>query len=422
MKNYTGHQLIEARIKAGYETRDSFYQSLKVYLDKQNRKNEMPHYKTIQRMEKDNKFSKKSIKLICEFLSIPEEDLIKKNESSKKLNTKKNELPDYSNAFSRPFIIENSKQIKNIISKSNKRIILFDYNNENLAKNQDKAVGQLFKLIDNFASNQHDALDIILKHSFNSENALKTNQELEKINNLDYCLKGLSNGFGWVNDYEFDDLDNELEFLCNENITHTDNKKINPLYLYANSYEYTTYWPFPEYLYNKYMSTNEERPFLDDVYFPKTETYYGNDYVPGDIFSTFYPAQENKYRLTPVLIKYAIFIITANDIDIVYHPNKLQKLIEIESSDIIYGAPEDNKEYLFGKYYNGSYKKVLKDVQNDPIVPKNYLDPEDFKIIYGKSKTFEEAVARMMSKDTGKTIQIDGVDEIIDERKKQNDD
>ena len=41
-----------------------------------------------------------------------------------------------------------------------------------------------------------------------------------KINNLDYCLKGLSNGFGWVNDYEFDDLDNELEFLCNENISY----------------------------------------------------------------------------------------------------------------------------------------------------------------------------------------------------------
>ena len=51
MKNYSGKQLVKARLKAGYQTRDNFYQSLTVYLEKQKRENELPHYKTIQRME-----------------------------------------------------------------------------------------------------------------------------------------------------------------------------------------------------------------------------------------------------------------------------------------------------------------------------------------------------------------------------------
>ena len=104
-----------------------------------------------------------------------------------------------------------------------------------------------------------------------------------------------------------------------------------------------------------------------------------------------------------------------------YHPNKLQTIIEKETADIIYGAPEETDEYLFGKYYNGSYSKVLKEVQNDNRVPKNYLDSEDFKIIYGKSKTFEEAVSRMLSKETGKTVQLHGSEKIIDETKKNDD-
>ena len=213
MKNYSGKQLVSARTKAGYETRDSFYQNLKVYLEKQKRENELPHYKTIQRMEKENKFSNKSIKLICEFLSISEDDLIEKNKNSEKLNNKKNEVPIFDNAFSRPFIVENSKQIKNLITKSNKRIILFDYNTDDLSQNQDKGIGQLFTLIDNYASNQQDTLEIVSNHNFNSTNALKTNEELQKVNNLDYCLKMLKKGYGWVNDYEFDNLDDELEFL-----------------------------------------------------------------------------------------------------------------------------------------------------------------------------------------------------------------
>ena len=37
MKNYSGKQLVKARTKAGYKTRDSFFQNLKVYLEKQKR-------------------------------------------------------------------------------------------------------------------------------------------------------------------------------------------------------------------------------------------------------------------------------------------------------------------------------------------------------------------------------------------------
>ncbi|MDA9880841.1 hypothetical protein N9C97_05195 [Candidatus Pelagibacter sp.] len=422
MKNYSGKQLVSARTKAGYETRDSFYQNLKVYLEKQKRENELPHYKTIQRMEKENKFSNKSIKLICEFLSISEDDLIEKNKNSEKLNNKKNEVPIFDNAFSRPFIVENSKQIKNLITKSNKRIILFDYNTDDLSQNQDKGIGQLFTLIDNYASNQQDTLEIVSNHNFNSTNALKTNEELQKVNNLDYCLKMLKKGYGWVNDYEFDNLDDELEFLSNENELHKDNKKINPLYLYANSYDYTTYWPYPEYLYDKYMLTNEEKPFLNDIYYPKNESFYeyGN-YEPGDMPKNFNIQNDENYRLTPVLMNYTIFIITSEEIDIIYHPNKLQKIIEKETGDIIYGAPEENKEYLFGKYYNGPYKKVLQDVQNDNRIAKNYLDSDDFKIIYGKSKSLEESMAKMVSREMGKTVQLEVLDNIIDEKNKNND-
>ncbi|MDC3037445.1 hypothetical protein OA250_01370 [Candidatus Pelagibacter sp.] len=420
MKNYSGKQLVKARTKAGYKTRDSFFQNLKVYLEKQKREKELPHYKTIQRMEKNNKFSGKSIKLISEFLGISQEDLIEKNEISEKLKDNKSEVPFMNNAFNRPFIIENSKQIKNLISKSNKRIILFDYNPEDLSRNQEKGIGQLFNLIDNYASNQQNALEIVANQNFSSSNALKTSDELKNLSNLDYCIQMLKKGFGWVGDYEFDDLENELEYLCNENELHEDNKKINPLYLYGTSYEYTTYWPYPEFLYNKYMLTNEEKPFLHDIYYPKEESYIENP-EPGDMPKIFMPESDENYRLTPVLMNYSIFIISSEEIDIMYHPNKLQTIIEKETADIIYGAPEETDEYLFGKYYNGSYSKVLKEVQNDNRVPKNYLDSEDFKIIYGKSKTFEEAVSRMLSKETGKTVQLHGSEKIIDETKKNDD-
>ena len=419
MKNYSGKQLVKARAKAGYKTRDSFFQNLKVYLEKQKREKELPHYKTIQRMEKNNKFSDKSIKLISEFLGISQEDLIEKNEISEKLKDNKSEVPFMNNAFNRPFIIENSKQIKNLISKSNKRIILFDYNPEDLSRNQEKGIGQLFNLIDNYASNQQNALEIVTNQNFSSSNALKTSDELKNLSNLDYCIQMLKKGYGWVGDYEFDDLENELEYLCNENELHKDNKKINPLYLYGTNYEYTTYWPYPEFLYNKYMLTNEEKPFLHDIYYPKEESYIENP-EPGDMPKIFMPESDENYRLTPVLMNYSIFIISSEEIDIMYHPNKLQTIIEKETADIIYGVPEETEEYLFGKYYNGSYSKVLKEVQSDNRVPKNYLDSEDFKIIYGKSKTFEEAVSRMFSKETGKTVQLYGSEKIIDETKKNN--
>ena len=82
MKRYSGKLLIKARTKNGYKTRDSFYGNLSMYLEKQKRDDELPHYKTIQRMEKENKFSNKSIKLICEFLNIAEEDLIEENDKT----------------------------------------------------------------------------------------------------------------------------------------------------------------------------------------------------------------------------------------------------------------------------------------------------------------------------------------------------
>lgn len=415
MKNYSGKQLVKARLKAGYQTRDNFYQSLTVYLEKQKRENELPHYKTIQRMENENKFSKKSIKLICEFLGIPEEDLIETNSiEESKLKKKEIDEPFIHHSISRPFLIENSKQIKKIISDTNKRIIVCDYNQENLSIYQDKAISQLFYIIDNFAENKTNAFDIVKKHNFGSENAYHFKNELSKSNEIDYCLKNLSTGCSWVPVSDIPQAllhdDDNLEYYSNSNLDHPDNKKLNPLFLHGISYDYYTYWPYPNHLYDKFMSSEtESKPYLEDIYFPKKEEVFTHSEDAPDKLNTFDPNQPNIYRLAPVLLKYSILILSSsNNIDLLAINNKLQKKVEKEVGDIIYGVPEhqDGDFYLFGREYNGTYKEVLSKISNDQDIPKNYLDPEDFKFIYGKSKSIAESYAKFVESETGQKVKV----------------
>jgi DNA-binding Xre family transcriptional regulator len=384
MTNYSGKQFIKIRKESGYQTRDHFYGSLKEELKKQNRSKETPSYKTIQRMETKNKFSDKTLKIICEFLSISPGDLIEKKENSQIIAKD----PLSSNVMTVPFFVDSASVIKKNITKSNKRIFVQDYEVSNLSVYQDKGIAQLFHSIDNYADLKKSAYEVINSQSFGRSN----NEEVNNLNitsNIEYCLKGLRSGSDWEDTNNLVPLDGNLddfhglEYVYNGIFKDGEGK--NPLYLYCTNYSYLTYWPYPEHLYARYFKTNEEQPYLTDIYHPKKETIIINDSKDFPESEDFDPTDSNNiFRLTPVELKYSIFILSASkQIAYVWLPNLLTSKVSREVGDIVYGVPDKNEEYIFGKQFKGSYSQVLSEIQSNDLIPKNYLDSDDFKIIYG---------------------------------------
>lgn len=403
MTKYSGKMLVKLRSKAGYETRDNFYHSLGVELKKQGKS--VPSYKTIQRMETKNKFSKKTLKLVCDFLTISPDDLVEKEIDKKSDEDFERGDPKYSLHMTTPNIAEAASQIKKAIANSKKRIFIFDYEEKNLSIYQDKAIQQLLIAIDNYANTKKNPYDVINDQDFSPSNAFNLGKNINTISQIEYCLNGLRSGSDWM-DIGGENTDvHGLEFAYNGNLADGEGK--HPLYFYCLNYNYITYWPFPEHLYNNYMSNSEEETFMLDIYHPKKERIMINNDI--DQILDFDPENDNNlFRLTPTLLKYSIFILSSSrDIDLLYIPSQFPQLINKEIADVIFGVPDETKSYLFGKEFKGGYKKILNDIENNESIPKIYLDSDDFKIIYGKSNDITEQVKKVIEKQTGKKYTVD---------------
>ena len=316
------------------------------------------------------------------------------------------------NSISRPYLIENSKQIQNLISQTNKRLVISDYNEEDLSINQDGAINQLFYLIDNFVGNKKNSFDIIDNHSYGKESYYNLSNELRTTKNFNYTIKNLGRGTSWTNADQIREVlepGDNLDYYSNQNLEHHENKRINPLFLHGISYDYFTYWPYPEYLFDQFMHKNtKQKNYLDDIYYPKKEEFILKRKNTSDELIKFDPEKSFIYKLTPVLLKYAVFILSSSsNIDLIAVNNKLQKIISKDLDGIFNGTEfEENYFTIFGYEYSGTYLEVLKKVQEDKNVPKNYLEPNDFKLVYGKSKSFAESYAIFIEKETGNKVKV----------------
>lgn len=408
MSKYSGKMLVKLRSDAGYKTRDNFYHSLGVELKKQNKS--LPSYKTIQRMETEDKFSKNTLKIICEFLNISPDDLVEKNIDKKSENSSENlgkRNPKYSVTMTTPSITDSASQIKKAISNSNKRIFISDYEEKNLIKNQNYGINQLFTAIDIFADTKQNAYQVVMEQNFSPDNAILTGKNLNTVGQIEYCLSGLRSGGEWIDISQLTSLEPldvyGLDYVFNEQFKEGEGE--HPLYFYCLNYNYVTYWPFPEHIYSNYFHTAEDEPFMLDIYHPKKETII-HDGLTSDDFD---PKDSNNiFRLTPTLLKYSIFILsTSKNIDVIYIPSEFSQLVNKEVGDVVYGVPDEGKNYLFGKQFKGSYQSILNDIQVSENVPKNYLDSEDFKIIYGKSSSLIEKAKKIVEEQNGKKYSID---------------
>ena len=407
MKKNVTDKIIEIRKSKGFKTRDMLMNSIEKYCKENDEKGFGD--KTLQRMEKNQIASEKTIRIVSSVLKLNPEDL-KLNSNS---NLPKKIIIDkaYSHILLRKFQTINNKSFQDNFSKTNKRKFILDLA-EIKNYGQKLAVNKFIELIDLYSMNKLDIIKKIKSDDFGSTSL--TNSKNYYEDKIEDFIRSFSNG------YQFH-IDDEENIYPQEKWD-----KITPIYIYYGSHPYATYWPVPEDFYKLKLKENIGGGF---------SKYFVNESFEDE--STGYSFDSTKSRifaLAPLTLFYSFFVISTHpNLDKLTYDNSVSKIVMDEWSKISkleYSSEEEfqndietnttkpfflnleNK--ILGKKFEGLFDNIVQDLSHNKDFPKNYIDDADLNIIYGAetnlsdysdpddytvmlNKSYEECIDKILS-------------------------
>lgn len=376
MKKNVTDKIIEIRKSKGFKTRDMLMHSIEKYCKENNEK--LFGDKTLQRMEKNQVASEKTIKIVSSVLKLNPEDL----RLDSKLNSNEKYISDktYSEIHLRKLKTINNKSFQDNFSKTNKRKFILDVAEIN-NYGQKRSINKFIELIDNYSKNNIDVLTKIKSDDFGSSNL--TNSKNNHGDEIDNFIRAFNNGCQFY-------IDDNEDPHPQENW-----EKITPIYIYYGSHPYATYWPVPEEFYQTKLIENLGGGFskyFENESFEDKKTGYIYDSTKTRIFT-----------LAPLTLIYSFFVISTHpNLDKLTYNNEVSKIVMDEWENISklnYSSQEEFEldielntpkpffsnlnNQILGKKFVGLFENIVHDITHSNDFPKNYIDDTDLNIIYG---------------------------------------
>ena len=345
MKKNIIENLIELRKSKGFKTRDSLMASIEKYCSANNEQKFTD--KTLQRMEKNQIASEKTIKIVAAVLRVDVNDL-KLSNDKKNINIPKSA---YSTILLTKIENINSSHFKDFFPKCEKRKFILDI--ENASTEQVNNVKLFMEAIDAYSKLSSNIMSQINSDEFGQNNYLS--QKLDIENSINKIIENLKN----------------------------DNEK--PVYIYFDNHPYVTYWPMPVAWYDDKIKESPSGGF--------SKTFDGTiDHrdVMNEIFYS--SSQQQDFILAPVGWLYGIFYISHDtNIDYLTYDNFVSEQVHKDWKRV-----GENKGYknlspenkIIGKIYkNRLFENLLDDIMGGiDNLPKNYLADSDLTKIYKSEK------------------------------------
>ena len=197
MKKNVTDKIIEIRKSKGFKTRDMLMNSIEKYCKENDEK--AFGDKTLQRMEKNQIASEKTIRIVSSVLKLNPEDL--KLNSNNKLPKKIIIDKAYSHILLRKFQTINNKSFQDNFSKTNKRKFILDLA-EIKNYGQKLAINKFIELIDLYSMNKLDIIKKIKSDDFGSTSL--TNSKNYYEDKIEDYIRSFSNGY----QFHIDDEEN----------------------------------------------------------------------------------------------------------------------------------------------------------------------------------------------------------------------
>ena len=380
-KNVTD-KLIEIRKSKGFKTRDMLMRSIEKYC-KENNEQKFGD-KTLQRMEKNQTASEKTISIVAAVLNI-EPNLLKKNSDVNYSEI----IPD--EAYSEIQLVKldtiKNKYFQNNFSKTEKRKFIMDIASCD-DYNQKQVIKKFVKLIDEYSEKKTDILKKIESDNFGSLEEVNSNLTLEE--ELESITVAFNSGI------QFYQIEHLGEFY-----PQPQKDRIKPLYIYYGMHPYATYWPVPIDFYRTKLNETVGGGF--SKYFPNKRLHdpkTGYDYFPDKI---------NDFVLAPLQMIYSFFVISTHpNLKKITYNNQVSKIIvedwntiakNLDQNTLRDSLDDDNSKKYFknietkilGKKFKGLFDNIIRDIYHGiDGLPKNFLEDSDFNIIYGSDKKKDE--------------------------------
>lgn len=381
-KNVTD-KLIEIRKSKGFKTRDLLMRSIEKYC--KDNKEQAFGDKTLQRMEKNQVASEKTIAIVATVLNMDPSHL--------KIDSKVNySKVIHDEAYSEIKLIKldtiKNKYFQNNFSKTEKRKFIMDIASCD-DYNQKQVIKIFIKLIDNYSEKKTDILKKIKTDNFGSLEDVNSNISLEE--ELESITVALNSGIQFYNpDYS------------NEFYPQPARDRIKPLYIYYGMHPYATYWPVPIDFYRTKLHETVGGGFSE---------YFDNQRLHDpDSGYDYFPDKKNNFVLAPLTQLYSFFIISTHpNLKKITYNNQVSKIVMNDWNTIAEKLDQhnlesdlnnnDNKKSMFknietkilGKKFDGLFDNIIKDISRGiDGLPKNFLEESDFNIIYGSDEKKDE--------------------------------
>jgi len=382
-KNVTD-KLIEIRKSKGFKTRDMLMRSIEKFCKENNEKSFTD--KTLQRMEKQQVASEKTISIVAAVLNIEPNNL----RIGSKVNYTKVITDE---AYSEIILIRldtiKNKYFQNNFSKTEKRKFIMDIADCD-DHNQKKIIKEFIKLIDGYSEKKTDILKKIDADNFGSLEEVNSNISLE--DELESILNSLGGGIQFY-----------YPEYSNQYYPQPEWERIKPIYIYYGMHPYATYWPVPTPFYKTKLNDSISGGF--SKHFPNKKFSDPSGY-------TYYPDKINDFVLAPLSNLYSFFVISTHpNLNKITYNNQVSKVIVKDWSAVANTLQQNNLDKdidfnrdenifknietkILGKKFKGLFDNIIKDIYHGVDgLPKNYLDESDFNIIYGADKTKDKIPA-----------------------------
>ena len=346
MEKISSKKIENIRKNKGYSSKSIFYRNFCQFLkEKENyHENQLPTKKTIERIEFNNEISKKYLELICKFLVIKPEDI------------QQGEKETYEGGFTDEDI-ERFKQIDTGL----KRVRLITEND--------------LRSLSSFKKN------IFLTKPVQASLLETRHEEIWK------CLSEILKSSSPYNIMKNHGSDPSYEITRTNLFTKLHNLiDSTPCKLYATSFTYCTFWPFPSFTYDIYMEQKDEEDgkiCMSDIYIPQSSSD---------------KSFNGSWHILPVEMHYQVFILCDMEVESIRFDDDAGKTIldqavgrmDVSEENMSEDAYEDHIHNgpLFGRRLYGTYEHVLEEINNTYMFT-NYIDSTNIEVIFKPKTLFQ---------------------------------
>lgn len=339
MEKISSKKVINIRKTKGYSSKSIFYRNFCQFLkEKENyHENQLPTKKTIERIEFNNEISKKYLELICKFLDIKPDDIQFKKEAV------------YDDGFTEEYI-ERVKQIDTGLHP----VQLITEND--------------LRKLSSFKKN------IFLTKKVQTSLHETRHEEIWK------CLSEILKSSSPYNIMKNHGSDPSYEITRTNLFTKLHNLiDSTPCKLYATSFTYCTFWPFPSFTYDIYMEQKDEEDgkiCMSDIYIPQSDSD---------------KSFNGSWHILPVEMHYQVFILCDMEVESIRFDDDAGKTIldqavgrmDVSEENMSEDAYEDHIHNgpLFGRRLYGTYEHVLEEINNN-FMFTNYIDSTNIEVIF----------------------------------------